>query len=73
MLSYPSKSKDKKKISEQEKILNFLDLNNSFIMNMVRKEFERDDFTVARTLRIQEQEKYHEDIQRVSNPGRKEI
>ena len=42
----PIEKQRKELISEQEKILNFLDLNNSFIMNMVRKEFERDDFTV---------------------------
>ena len=33
-------------ISEQEKILNCLNLNNSFIMNLVKKEFKGDDFVV---------------------------
>ena len=46
-------------ISEQEKILECLNLNNYFIMNMVRKEFKGDDLTV--------------EPQRVSNLDRKEI
>ena len=42
----PIKKQREELISEQEKFLNLLDVNNTFILNMVRKEFERDDFIV---------------------------
>ena len=42
----PIKKQREELISEQEKILDCLNLNNSFIMNLVRKEFKGDDFSV---------------------------
>ena len=42
----PIKKQREELISEQGKILECLNLNNLFIMIMVKQEFERDDFTV---------------------------
>ena len=42
----PIEIQRKELISEQEKILDFLELKTSFIMNLIKKELEKDDFIV---------------------------
>jgi hypothetical protein len=42
----PIEKQNQELISEQEKILDFLSLNDPFIMKLVRKEFEGDEFSV---------------------------
>ena len=42
----PIEVQRKELISEQEKILDFLELKTSFIMNLIKKEVEKDDFIV---------------------------